>query len=286
MFLRLWGLSLLAVIILCSGKASGQTQEEIDHVTRILGRPQTRSSTCSYLAGIQEGLQHYEKAIEYYKKMLQIYGSDPALGTKSAKYAWCLTKIAFCEKARGNQNVAESLCNQALEITKGRTADNENYDADYLKGIAKYSSIVFGRTIRLSAPSIPTAVNLVSGLPVSEVNNLAEKEVGAIGRVAAARAHGPRDMRLLRELLYLANVYTLEGKYKQAESTFKEVIAAAEGQFGKNSGMLMKPLSNYGYMLQLQGRTKEAEETLQRMKAINQNPSTTFPDKASGVTGI
>jgi len=94
------------------------------------------------------------------------------------------------------------------------------------------------------------------------------KEAECLAAIRAARKSGISQMTYLKELLYLANVYTCEGKFSEAKPVFEDVIKSAEKQFGKNSKNLLTPLSNYGYMLKMQGKLKESEAIVKRMRQI------------------
>jgi len=135
--------SVIAAVFSCE-RSFAQTQEEMDLVTHRFGRPQTKSSTCSFLAGQFEATGQFEKAIEYYSKMLKVYADDPALGPTSPKYAWALTKIALCEKKAGHSSKAAALCKKARDIVSGRTPDNDRFNTDYLNGIEKNCLSILG----------------------------------------------------------------------------------------------------------------------------------------------
>lgn len=247
--------------------AIAQTQEQIDMVTQKLGRPQTKSSTCSYIAGACEGAGKYTTAIEYYNKMLKIYADDPGLGPECPKYWWIVTKIALCEKALGHTAAAQASCKNALSHLSNRNPREENYDADYLSGIQENCSIILGTEATLPKPSNTWTPKLQS-IAASEISNLSQREKDVLEFVNSSKQKGLINSRYVAELLYLANIYTLENKYTLAEPIFKEVISMAEQSTGKNNPSLLRPLSNYGYMLKRQGRISEADTILKRMYQI------------------
>lgn len=266
--------------LIFSYPAWSQTQEEIDYVTKAMKRPQTKSSTLSFFAGLYEGQGQYAKAIEYYKKMQDIYAADPGLGPTSVKYAWLLTKLAICYKASGNTNEALSLCKRAVSIVGDRTPENSPIEVNYLNGVAENCKIVLGSVPLPKSPAkLIAPVTELQGIPSSEITNLDTQELVAIQSAQSAMRYGTDSHEYLKELLYLANILTLKKKYTDAEPLFKKIIGQVEEKRGAETQMLLVPLSNYGYMLKQSGRTAEADSILERIKRINSldgRPATTI----------
>ncbi len=105
---------LASMSIAATNPALAQTQEEIDLATKILKRPQTKSSTLSFFAGVALGMKDYAKAIEYYEKMCALYELDD--GPLSCKLAWACAKQAECEKLLGHTQKATDLVSKSRSI--------------------------------------------------------------------------------------------------------------------------------------------------------------------------
>src|SRR5690348_15931561 len=104
--------------------AMAQTPEQIEMVAKIQKQPQTKASTLSFLAGVAQGENKFDEALEYYNAMLKIYAADPGLTADCPKYAWILTRRAQCEKAIGKNDEAVADSKNALEIIAGLTPSN------------------------------------------------------------------------------------------------------------------------------------------------------------------
>ncbi len=113
-----------------------QTSQEIATVTKIMGRPQTRASTLSYLAGDAMKKQKWTEAISCYDKMMAIYEADPGLGKDSTKFSWAQARKGLCQKAAGQLENARISCKSALTIVGGLNKENSPHEAQYLDTIS------------------------------------------------------------------------------------------------------------------------------------------------------
>lgn len=229
----------------------------------------------------------FEQAADYYQKMAAIYASDPGLGLDSVKYAWALTWQARAVNEAGKANRSQKpeqtlassqtrtqaleLCRKALAIIGGQTPENNHYDALYLREIKDNTDSVMGESEaeaeRKKHPEMTPPK--LAGLAISEIPDV-KVQIAQTKRTVHKHADstGKHDRAGMKEVLYLANLYTLDKDYAEAEPLFKEVLSFAESQYGHEHAMLLTPLANYGYMLKEAGRASEAQAVHTRLIAI------------------
>lgn len=150
---------MLTVSISCTladSSALAQTQQEIDAVTRIMKRPQTKTSTLSFLAGAAFGTKDYAKAIEYYEKMCAIYELDE--GPLSCKLAWAFAKRAECEKLLGHNQQATDLISKSRSIMATWKEPPSKGYAQYLEEAKRICDSVAGAKGDNAEASVSTQV--------------------------------------------------------------------------------------------------------------------------------
>jgi tetratricopeptide (TPR) repeat protein len=287
-FLILSGCSILA-----SAPAFAQSKAEIDQVTNITKHVQTNYSALTFLADLAETKGDYKKEESCNNKILEIYKTDPGIGTKSARYAMVLSKIAHCDLLLNKRDEAAKNCKEALGIIDGMTDSNNPDEFNYVLMTKETCRQVMGKSMPQSGP--PKAQALVlKPIPTSEIANMQDREkqvktfmqnrekqiqyltllsegkarAKGIKRKEAASKLEAAKLAYMKDMLYLANIYTLEKKYTLADPMFTKSLALIEKKTGKISAELMTPLSNYGYFLAQAGRKTEADTVLYRMQQI------------------
>lgn len=288
---------LLGFFFLFPSSSYAQSTAEIDQVTKLTKRVQTKGSALAFLGGIAESKGDYKKARDNYKKMLEIYKNDPGIGPNSARYAYALSKIALCDNKIDTLKAdASKVCKEALAIIEGQTPDTNPGEGNYVVMTRQNCAMILGKGMPAQSTPRPPQVQLKC-IPSSEISDLAYNEKTAraalsscekvikgatpavLKSTAAGSGKASKEVKnalveaakkdYLRQELYLANICTLEKKYSDAEPLFKKVIAAIESKFGKNSPQLLTPLSNYGYMLKESGKEDAAEEVLKRLQQVS-----------------
>ena len=110
---------------------------------------------------------------------------------------------------------------------------------------------------------------------------------GTILKALDLQASAHSSSTILPVLRYfLASIYVDEGRFNDAESILKEVIAAIEKQGGGDSVGIVSPLSTLGNMYARQGRYTEAEPLLKRALGINQKGSPGRPETAETLNAL
>lgn len=263
--------SLIALFLIAMALSAGtpswsQTPAELARVKKITKNTrQTKSSSLLMLAGLAEAKGDYKKAKDYYGKILTIYKNDPGIGPASAKYAYMMAKEAQCDFRVGKKDLAIKRCKEALAIAEARRSDPKEYN--FFLGTRQACGIVLGKNMPKSgkvAAKIP--VPELKTIPSSDIHDLAEREKEVKKFMAQDKSQSSPEQ--VKRTLYLANVYTLEKKYSNAEPLFKKVISDIEKKNGKFSPQLLTPLSNYGYLLKQQGKQQEADAVLKRMQLM------------------
>lgn len=259
-------LAILSVPYPAPVKAESST--DLSAVEKVTGRVQTKVSGLSFAAAMLEAKGDYKKALENYKQLLEIFKNDTGLGPDSARYAWALSKIAVCQNKLQNKPEAQKLCKEALSLIDGLTPDNSPTDGNYIILSRQNCLIVLDKEMPPNSPPKNPKQKLKS-IVACEIENLQEEE-NQLKQVLAAEAKkkAKTSTGQINNWLYLANIYTLEKKYAEAEPLFKKSIAGLEKQSGKTSEKLLPALSNYGFMLKQAGKEKEAELVLKRMRTI------------------
>lgn len=240
-----------------------QTNEQVAAVAKQLGRPQTKASALSFMAGFNQQRGKLDDALKCYDGMLRIYASDPGIGADSPKYAWALARKALVLQQIGKKPEAQVAAKEALTLITGLTPQNAPDDADYLKSVINDASSIVGQQpvlavlrAKMRAPSPK-----FKPIAISEIPDL-NMRIASVQKMVANK----QSPDYMQNVLYLANLYALQKKYDLAEPKFKEVIAYAEKLH--DPGALIVPLSNYGYMLKSANRAKEASVIQKRLEAI------------------
>lgn len=240
-----------------------QTDQQVAAVAKQLGRPQTKASTLSFMAGFNQQQGKFVDAVKCYDAMLKIYAYDPGIGADSPKYAWALARRALVLQQLGKREEAQKSAKEALALITGLTPQNSPEDGDYLRSVINDAAVVVGKEpvlAVLKAKGRPPSAKL-KPIAASEIPDLNARVAEVQKAVADKKAPG-----YMQNSLYLANLYTLQKKYDLAEAKFKEVLAYAEAQ--KKPGLLITPLRNYGYMLKVANRIKEATDVQKRLEKI------------------
>ncbi len=242
-----------------------QTASELAQVDKITGREQTQASSLAFLAAMAEAKKDYKKAKSCYLRLLEIYKADPGIGVKAPRYAWVLSKLAICDEKLADLNAAKSKSQEALAIIAGQTPDSNPEESNYIVMTRENCRTILGNKLPATVPAGSVDPGFKT-IPLSEIKDLAAREKQVKDLLSKSKDMSSPEQ--LKRALYLANVYTLEKKYADAEPLFKLVINETEKQSGKNSPLLLTPLSNYGYLLKQQGKKREAEAVLKRMKIM------------------
>lgn len=266
MTIKLFLIYLLGFSLIHGAPVFCQSQAEIDQVTTITKRVQTNCSALIFIAGLAQTNGDYKKAESCYKKILDLYKTDPGIGPKSAKYAWILSRIALCDLKLEENSKAAKQSKEALVIIDGQTPDNNPDEGNFIIMTRQNCAVILGKSMPPLVPAKPPELRLKS-IALTEIPNLKEREKQVQGFLHTAEQK-KSGSAYMKDLLYLANVYTLEKKNTEAEPLFKRAISLAEKKSGKNSPELLTPLANYGYLLQQAGKQKEAGEILSRMEQI------------------
>lgn len=218
------------------------------------------------LAALAESKGEYKKARDNYNKILDIYKSDPGIGTESARYAYIMAKSAVCENRQGDKTLAAKKCKEAITIANGNF-DNSASENNYRIMTRQTCATVLGKDLPAASKAEPKAITLqFKPIATSDIHDLAKREL-EVKKFIAEDKKASAVVQMKRNL-YLANIYTLEKKYLLAEPLFKKVIANVEKKYGKHSPQLLTPLSNYGFLLKQQGKQKEADAVLKRMQLM------------------
>lgn len=244
-----------------------QTQAELDQIKSITKRAPTNCSTLVLTASLALTNMDYKKAESCYNKVLDIYKSDPGLGPRSVKYAWVLSRLALCKMRSGQKTESLRLCKEALAIIDSQNVGANASEDTYIITTRENCEQVLGKGSTVeAAPKLPPLQ--LKSIPLSDIADIKQQEKQTRERLSKVCGRGKTGSAYTRELLYLANIYTLEKKSREAEPLFKEAISRVEKESGKNSPALLSPLSNYGYLLVQLQRHREATALLARMQKI------------------
>jgi tetratricopeptide (TPR) repeat protein len=270
------GLSLLPAL-----PAFSQTSTELDQVSTITRRAQSNASALLFVANLAEAKGDYKKAIESYNKLSGIYKSDPGIGPNSAKCAWLVSKVAICYNKLERKEEAAKKCRESLAILSADTYDGNPADEGFAVMARENCSPILGKEMPAAAAAKPAQAKLHI-IPACDFADIAESEKQVKDQLSVLQKKEPSGFRTLKGQLYLADIYTLEKKYAEAEPLFKKTISGLQKKFGKGDQQLLEPLSNYGYMLQAAGKQKEADDVLKHMQEIISAKKTVIVNKGTG----
>ena len=264
---------LLVFAFLSPTAVFSQTQAELDQVKAITKRVPTNCSALIFIAGTAQARGDYKKAESSFKKILDIYKNDPGIGPKSVRYAWILSRLALCHLYSGEKTEAARTGKEALALIDGQTPENNPDEANFLVAARQNCTLVLGKDTPAPGPAKAPDLQLKS-IPASDIGNLAEQEKQTREYLRTFEQNNTHksaasESAYTRALLYQSNIYTLEKRNAEAELLFKKAINLIEKQSGKNSAVLLTPLSNYGYLLQQSGKKTDADAVLARMQKIN-----------------
>lgn len=255
------------LVVLAVSPAFSQSSADIAQVSSITKRAQSEATALLFVANLAETKADYKKAIESYNKLLSIYKSDPGIGPNSAKCAWVVSKIALCYSRLARREDAAKKCKEALAILNADTYDNNPADDGFAAMARDNCSPILGKEMPPASPAKPVEARLRI-IPLSNFVDIAESEKQVKEAVGLMQKKEASAFRTYRGQLYLADIYTLEKKYTDAEPLFKKSIAGLQKKLGKDDKQLVEPLSNYGYMLQAAGKQQEADNVLKRIQKI------------------
>lgn len=259
--------ALVLLMLVCPTGVFAQTKEEIELVTKTMGRKQTPASTLSFLAGTAQGHGKFAEALSCYDRMLKIYAADPALGNESPKYGWGLARRSQCLKALGRDEEALADSKRAIEIVSDYPPKIFPVEASYVNGAIDCAVSVMGTSavveyFKAKKPRRPSVkLKPIAGSEIADIDERTQQTKQKLAALAKD------DREYFMQALYLANLYTLQKKYDLAEPLFKQVIDWSRKQ--NSERYLMVPLSNYGYMLVQSGRIDEGKRIEEELKAID-----------------
>lgn len=258
-----------------------QTSKELEQVSALTKRTQSSASALLFVANLAEAKGDYKKAIESYNKLVGIYKGDPGIGANSAKCAWLISKVAACYNKMERKSDAAKKCKEALAIIDSESYDNNPSDESFAAMTRENCSPILGKEMP-PAPPAKTAEAKFRIIPLCDFADISESEKQVKERLSILQKKEPSALRTLKGQIYLADIYTLENKYTEAEPLFKKSIAGLQKKLGKNDRDLVEPLSNYGYMLKAAGKQKEADDVLKRMQQIISAKKTVIVSTGAG----
>ncbi|HEY9712638.1 MAG TPA: tetratricopeptide repeat protein [Chroococcales cyanobacterium] len=108
----------------------------------------------------------------------------------------------------------------------------------------------------------------VSGQQLQTQGRSQEAEVQFRLAIQEAEKFGPHDAKLAMSLLNLANCLRGQGKFADAEATYKRAIEVKEKGVGPLHNDLVQYFENYAKMLRAAGREAEANKMQSKAQAI------------------
>ena len=102
---------------------------------------------------------------------------------------------------------------------------------------------------------------ITAGREAFQRANYAEAEKQFAAAFKEAEGFGPEDPRLAKSLNNLAEVYSAQGRYANAEPLFKRALAIYEKALGPEHPNVATGLNNLALLYNAQGRYAEAEPT-------------------------
>lgn len=263
-------IKVVGLFVVCSHTAFGllanpayaQTQEEMDGATKILGRPQTKTSALSFWAGFAEGKKYYDKAADYYANMQKLYELD--FGPLNGRVAWAMAKRANCLGLQGKNKEAAELSGKCQEMIESCMPTAKDADRVYLVEAQKVIAALpkgAGDTEAASSSKLPDyEIEAQRGLDA-----IRSKQPGeAVKHLSAALKLAPPkcDIRaLLLNSLSLAELDT-----GMLDSAFAHTSEALK--FAKENPKEVNPLDlagsyrNMGAIYLRQKKLKESESML------------------------
>ncbi|MFQ5830675.1 MAG: tetratricopeptide repeat protein, partial [Candidatus Methylomirabilia bacterium] len=107
-----------------------------------------------------------------------------------------------------------------------------------------------------------------AGVKAYQERRYAEAERSFQAALEAAQRLGSQDRRLVTSLSSLAELYSLQGQYAQAEPLLKQALAIREQALGPEHPDVARSLEHYSALLRKMNRAAEATEMEARGDAI------------------
>lgn len=227
------GIAILSIMVGMSFcvPTQSQTQQEIDQASALLKRPQTKSGTLSFWAGIYFGKGDYVKAAEYYEKLGALYELDN--GPISPKLAWASAKEAECQKLLKHDDKCKALVAKTQTIIG---AWKENIPKGYEPYIQEAKKILdsLGTTKQpLSKEdklrTAPWVVQFHLGAEALRTGNKAEAESCLVKALELCTGEENVQFRALL-MPKLGDVYLGNGKIDLAEKMYVQVLELSKSK--------------------------------------------------------
>jgi tetratricopeptide (TPR) repeat protein len=248
-----------------------QTQEEMDGATKILGRPQTKTSALSFWAGVAEGKKYYAKAADYYANMEKLYELD--FGPFNGRVAWAMAKRANCLSLKGDDLEAIAVATKCQGVIRSCIGTATGSSKEYLIEAQKTLNALPSRSrvdeVASNADLPVYQVEAQRGLDalrgdrlneaishMTEALRMAPKDCGTrvlllnsicsaelnIGKLNSAFAHASEALKIAKEEPNKVNSFDLAGSYRNLGAIFlkQKKLDQSESMLSDSARVLTK----------------------------------------------
>lgn len=138
-------LSILTLSFVLAAPGYCQSKEVVEQISKITKRQQTSASALLFACGLAEAKGDYKGAAESYSQLLQIYKDDPGVGSKSARFAWILSKLALCQSKLNEKDEATKTCTDAMSVINGKFSVRTAEDGELIEVARRNCSRILGK---------------------------------------------------------------------------------------------------------------------------------------------
>jgi CHAT domain-containing protein/tetratricopeptide (TPR) repeat protein len=253
------------------------------------------------IAGVYDKQGKYAKAVELFKRAIQIYQDFPR--SNRLELIAILSNLGWVYSKQGNYTAAEEVLTRVLRMREqslgpghldvAHTADflGQVYAEQdrYAEAEALFKRALGIREKKLGASDLRISDTLTNLARVYEDQGRYAEAEDLLKRALAIRENvlGLTNPEVAQPIMNLGNVYGNEGKYSEAEGLYKRALTITEQGLGPNHPEVALALTNLGNMYDLQRRYADAEDVYNRALGIQEKAlAATHPQFAGTLNNL
>ncbi len=233
------------------GAAEAVLQEALRVVERNRPDHPNVAVTLNYLSQVYRAEGRLPEAEEAARRALEIQGRS--LERNNPEVSASLNNLAEIDLARGKGADAEALAKRSLELQQGAWGGESPQAAVSLNNLAG-AALAQGRLAE-AEQFAKQAISL-------------NEKLFALNDPESARLFGFNYPYTATSMAILAEVYQAQGRFSEAEATYKRALAIQESSLGSNHSETANTLEKLAGLYVKMGKSQEAEQLKAQVKVI------------------